>query len=110
MKCPACGFDSPDDAGWCEFCKEPFRKKGPARPPAAPPAAGPKPSTNGASGVGPEFAHLDSGENIPILPPWLRPAAWAFLALWLLCGLVLLGYYLGTRARSEDGPPARRAP
>ncbi|MFH1724694.1 MAG: hypothetical protein ABII00_08735 [Elusimicrobiota bacterium] len=27
MKCPACGFETPDAQGWCDFCKEPFRKK-----------------------------------------------------------------------------------
>ena len=27
MKCPACGFETPDTQAWCDFCKEPFRKK-----------------------------------------------------------------------------------
>src|SRR5262245_21735922 len=44
VKCPACGFDSPDAAQWCDFCKEPFAKKAakqaaPAPSPAPPPAS-----------------------------------------------------------------------
>lgn len=27
MKCPACGMATPDAQDWCDFCKEPFRKK-----------------------------------------------------------------------------------
>lgn len=27
MKCPACGFETSDEQGWCDFCKEPFRKR-----------------------------------------------------------------------------------
>lgn len=34
VKCPTCRFESPDGAEWCEFCKEPFRRKGtPTKPP-----------------------------------------------------------------------------
>src|SRR5258705_162095 len=30
LKCPACGFDSPEGAAFCDMCKEPFKKKGSA--------------------------------------------------------------------------------
>ena len=43
LKCPSCGFDSPEGAKWCDFCKEPFRRKeAPPPAPAAAPAPGPK--------------------------------------------------------------------
>jgi hypothetical protein len=38
-KCPACAFDSPEGAAWCDFCKEPFLKK--AKPAPAPAKAEP---------------------------------------------------------------------
>ena len=42
-KCPACGFESPADAAFCDFCKEPFRTKASAdlralAPPVPPPS------------------------------------------------------------------------
>jgi hypothetical protein len=30
IKCRACGMESPDDARWCDFCKEPFVRPSPA--------------------------------------------------------------------------------
>jgi putative endonuclease len=27
LKCPKCGFDSPDERSWCDLCGEPFRKE-----------------------------------------------------------------------------------
>jgi hypothetical protein len=44
MKCPACGFETPDSQAWCDFCKEPFKKptpKAPAAAASAPAAAAP---------------------------------------------------------------------
>lgn len=107
MKCPACGFDSPDDAAWCDFCKEPFRKRSPqpselepGRPPAPVPA---EPKRNGAPRLE-EFAHLDAGERMPILPSWVRGVAIAIVAIWLLVGFVVLGFYVG-KQRARGGPP-----
>ena len=101
MKCPACGFDSPDDAAWCDFCKEPFRK-GPPPPRLSPPATPPVPEgkRNGAPPA--EFAHLDPGERIPTMPPWVRLAAWAFVGFWFVWGMVLLGFYLGKQRLAGD--------
>jgi hypothetical protein len=83
-KCPACGFDSPDAAAFCDFCKEPFVKK----PKPADPLAG---------------LTKEQAEKLPAadllkkdLPPrepapaWLRPAAWTFLAVMLLAAGVAL--------------------
>ena len=105
MKCPACGFDSPDEAGWCDFCKEPFRKRAPAPTPAsgAPLAqTAPPPQANG---VHIDLTKLDAGERIPVVAPALRYAAWAFLGIWFVWGMVLLGYYLGKKKLVEDAPP-----
>ncbi|MFA6029333.1 MAG: hypothetical protein WC969_05740 [Elusimicrobiota bacterium] len=38
MKCPACGFETPDAQGWCDFCKEPFRRTQKDAPASAEPA------------------------------------------------------------------------
>ncbi|MEK7859687.1 MAG: hypothetical protein AAB320_11170 [Elusimicrobiota bacterium] len=66
MKCPACGFDSPDDAPWCDLCKEPLRKQADKKPPV-----------------------MKDDEKVPLPPPWLRAFAWGFLGLWIVIGLVL---------------------
>jgi hypothetical protein len=116
MKCPACAFESPDEAEWCDFCKEPFRKKAASPPP--PTAAKPTPAApafdaatlssprkaekNGS--LPPEFAHLDPGERIPILPPWVRLAAWGLLTFWFVAAMVVFGYYFGKKAAQE--PPS----
>ncbi|MCX5788147.1 MAG: hypothetical protein NTX64_06515 [Elusimicrobia bacterium] len=101
MKCPACGFDSPEGAEWCDFCKEPFRKKKAPKPPPAPlpPAPAPaeaKPADSGS--VPSEFTGFETGERIPIVPGWVRIAAWGFLALWALLPLLVFGLYLGRKA------------
>lgn len=105
MKCPACGFESADDAAWCDFCKEPFRKAG--RPPSPEAPLGPPPppapaqaSRNGKPLADIDLKGLDSGERIPAVPPWARLAAWAFLAAWLICGMMLLGTY-AAKERSD---------
>ncbi len=48
VQCPACGFESPEGSGWCDFCKEPFNRKRaqastPLAPPAPPPVQAPRP-------------------------------------------------------------------
>ena len=88
MKCPACGFDSPEGAQWCDFCKEPFFKKAPKPTPARPTSGGVIPS---------EFAALDAGERIPIIPKWVRLVSWGFLALWALVGLIVFGFYIAKK-------------
>ncbi len=91
IRCPACGFESPDTAQWCDFCKEPFRK-----------APQPKP------GIPPEFLALDTGGKITSTPPWLRYAAWSVLAAWLIAILALMGAYLAKqRSQQQDQPFGR---
>jgi hypothetical protein len=75
VKCPSCGFDSPEGALFCDFCKEPFAKKKKADP----------------------LAGLSTEEILKKdLPPraeppaWLRPLAWTFLALILAVAAVVL--------------------
>ena len=84
-ECPACGFDSPDGAICCDFCKEPFRRGRPAAPPK--PAEGP----GAGSGIPPEFRGLDTGGSVPPVPPWLRYAAWAVLAVCLVAIMAFAG-------------------
>jgi len=145
MKCTACGFDTPEEQGYCDFCKEPFRKpEQPALPPArkledldqpaAKPAekvpltpemlaklmqAGISPKTPApASGeplIPPEFAHLDSGEKLPQIPPAARKLAWVFLGicvLWILAGtawLLMNSERIAAGAAKKSRPP-RSAP
>jgi len=104
MKCPACGFESPDGAEWCDLCKEPFRKKAP-KPPPAPPA--PAPVRTEADPKGDPVAALSGlaglgdGERIPVLPGWVRAIAWGFLALWALLALVVFGFYFGKKGLGQ---------
>lgn len=73
LKCPACGFDSPDAALYCDFCKEPFR--GAPKAPVDPAAIELKPDP----------------EQVPVLPPWARMGAWLFLGLWIIIGCIVAG-------------------
>ena len=102
-KCPACGFESPDSADWCDFCKEPFRRAAKAPDPQRQ-AEGPK------KGIPAEFMDLDAGGKIPHAPPWLRTAAWAVLAAWFIVVMSLLGAYMARQnAQQQDrpvGPPS----
>jgi hypothetical protein len=120
MKCPACGFDTPDTQSWCDFCKEPFRKKADSAPAPRPdikakvdipPAvlakllkakdevfekkdAGPIPS---------EFLHLDTGGKIGGAPPYAKKMAWVFVAIifvWTGIGLIWL---MGKTRRIKEG-------
>ena len=123
VKCPACGMESPEELGYCDFCKEPFRKKKPEAPPPPPKKSevpvppevfaklmqaktqatpeGEKP------GIPAEFAHLDAGERIERLPPWLRYFTWGFLAFIILVGLGAAGYVMiqAKRRKSDTHAP-----
>ena len=115
MKCPACGFETPDEQAWCDFCKEPFRKKAPeAQAPAAATPAAPAPpsllaqtppisrellqklqhqkmavSGQTLPNVPAEFALLDAGERIPQVPSIYKKVAWLILALIIIVSVIL---------------------
>lgn len=125
MKCPACGFETPDSQAWCDFCKEPFKGKGSsaaAPPPALParvevPAAlmakllaerGRSEGEPGAGAIPPEFLHLDAGEKVSGFPPIVRQLAWVFLFIvgfWMLVGCLWL-LKRGADIRSGRVPPS----
>lgn len=104
-------MESPEELGYCDFCKEPFRKKkaegqAPAPAPAVPVPSEvlakvfpvkaikpPSPPTE-APGIPPEFAHLDAGERIATPSAIVRYAAWGFLAIILLFGAVGMTWVL----------------
>ncbi|MDE2291911.1 MAG: hypothetical protein KGL53_07500 [Elusimicrobia bacterium] len=131
VKCPACGMETPEEPGYCDFCKEPFKKKASAAPPApsagsptaqktvdVPPevfakllAAGkPRPpEERGPVSIPPEFAHLDAGERIEPAPPVVKTLAWAFVAVIILWSAVGL-FYLAHRASSIGKAAAERRP
>ncbi|MFH2204099.1 MAG: hypothetical protein ABIJ96_13345 [Elusimicrobiota bacterium] len=114
MKCPACGFETPDAQHWCDFCKEPFRKKEePRAVPAQPPVkiapellsklAEVKKeacSVKDAGGIPPEFAHLDTGGKIEGFSPFLRSLAYGFLAFCILL-MVVVGFLAMSRERRK---------
>lgn len=102
QRCQACGFESPAEAPYCDFCKEPFRPKTPKPPPSVPQSASPKPAApanllelpeEALAKLPPGFVLKDE-EKVPSLPRWLRWAAWAFLGLWLLAGAIVAGAWL----------------
>lgn len=125
VKCPACGFETPEEQGHCDFCKEPFRKKPvPAPRPKPQPkvvvppevyaklaeargaaARGPAP----AAGIPAEFAHLDPGERI--VPPshLIRTVAWGFLGFIVLAGAAALFWAVGRTATMKRPPRGRPA-
>ncbi|MCX5797372.1 MAG: hypothetical protein NTY77_17915 [Elusimicrobia bacterium] len=111
VKCPACGFDSPDSARWCDLCKEPFRK---ARPEAAPAAKadpeGARKAPEPGMGIPPEFLTLDTGGKVPAAPRWFRYAAWCSLVAWLIVVMVLMKVYMARhRAQLQDQPSEQSA-
>ncbi|MFA6003998.1 MAG: hypothetical protein WC881_08010 [Elusimicrobiota bacterium] len=137
IKCPACGFTSPESAQWCDFCKEPFNKKRavpavkestpqtpaaptpPAAPPAAQPAVSPtetSPATKNKAPakkdpwaeIPPEFLLLDKGGDMPKLPPWFRYASWGVLAAVTIGIMILMGMYSAKRTALEDDASAQR--
>lgn len=96
LRCPACGFESPDGAQWCDFCKEPFRAQE-----AAPPAGTRPPPDKEAGTALPldpreieKALAQDWARKTPSAPKGLRLAAIVFLLAWILAGttaaLVLL--------------------
>ena len=116
-KCPACGFESPADAAFCDFCKEPFRRKEAptARPspqvkyhisPTATPGGRrlrdsddlPK---EAQARLDAAFASGDVENKVPTLPHWFRYLAWAFLGVWFVTGMILGGAMV---ARHMAGP------
>ncbi|HVE12795.1 MAG TPA: hypothetical protein VNI01_05335 [Elusimicrobiota bacterium] len=121
MKCPACGFETPEDQGWCDFCKEPFRKKSaePAPPPPPPSKtvqitpellerlqeAKHAVSAREPTSIPPEFAQLDSGERIGGASEMTRTAAWLFLAM-ILVWAVILGVVAVRRMHANEPLPA----
>jgi hypothetical protein len=104
-KCPACGFESADDAQWCDFCKEPFNKKkgekpAPAPIPEAKPANPAPPSALGPvsledlprealAKLPPNLLPGQDGEKIPEAPKWLKPFAISFLAVVAIAAALL---------------------
>lgn len=127
MKCPACGMETPEEPGYCDFCKEPFRRKPPPPGPKAPEKVSlppevmaklldakrvPPPAPVGTGpDLPPEFVQLAAAERMPVVPPWARYLAWAFMAGILTLSAVGFVYVL-TRPRPKtpsDGetPPGR---
>lgn len=123
VRCPACGFDSPDEARWCDFCKEPFRKKEAPAAAAPPPAAAaprplapepePRPAPEPSQPVDPRVEQLakqlsvtGDGLKLPALPPYFKYLAWAFFGAWFFTGAVLGGIML---ARYHERQAARQA-
>lgn len=117
MKCPACKMETPEELGYCDFCKEPFRRKAPEPEPkvvekvVVPPEVMAKvlearnqAPAEAAGPIPPEFAALDAGERIPQLPPHVRNLAWAFLALVVFAGSLGLVYMLARAHRSASRP------
>lgn len=118
-------METPEEQGYCDFCKEPFRKKpeAPAAPVAKPAqqvvvppevmekllshknAPGPSASPY-APEIPPEFAELGDGERIAELPPVAKKAAWAFLALVVLWTAVGMAWFASKARRLEGRPPA----
>ena len=125
MKCPACKMETPEELGYCDFCKEPFRRKAPEPAPkvrdtvAVPPEVMAKlleaknqASVEAAGPIPPEFAALDAGERIPEFPPHVRKLAWAFLALVMFAGSLGLVYVLGRaqKGQAQVPPPVGPGP
>ncbi len=124
MKCPACGFETPEAHGYCDFCKEPFRKKPePAKAPKPQPKVEVPPavmakllevSAETGKHAGPpaaiplEFAHLDAGEKIAGPSALLRAAAWMFLSGVLAAGTAAGLYAVHKRKamRRRRAPPS----
>jgi hypothetical protein len=109
VKCPACGFDSPDSAQWCDLCKEPFRKPRAAAGPAAKPdPEGARKAPEPAAAIPPEFLALDTGGKVPSAPRWFRYAAWGSLVVWLIVLMTLMGAYLAKqRSQMQEQAPGQ---
>lgn len=120
-------METPEERGYCDFCKEPFRRKPPPPEPSPKAAVPPEvlaklldakrppevPAAVPAPGIPAEFAHLDAGERIPELPSAARKAAWLFLAATLFAGALGLAYMAGLagpRRTGARGEGLRRVP
>lgn len=118
-------METPEEQGFCDFCKEPFRKKAPPPKPVQPAPIKVPPEVfqklleakNVDKGDGikrqdipPEFTGLDSGGNIEGLPPYARKAAWAFLGLILLWSVVGTIYFAMRAKDAAEAPPRAPAP
>lgn len=101
-------MQSPDAAEYCDFCKEPFKRKAKAEPARAPdPLAGL--SKEQLIDL-PAERLLKSDDSVPRLPAWLRPIAWALLGLLLVAATAALTMlYRGYREASKTlEAPANR--
>lgn len=121
MRCPACKMETAEELGYCDFCKEPFRRKEPPPPApekvAVPPElmaklleakrAAPEAPADPGPELPPEFAALAAAERMPPVPPWARYAAWAFLAGILTFSAVGFVYVM---TRPRPTPPRGEAP
>lgn len=87
-------MDSADAAAWCEFCGEPFRKPSPAEP---------KLDAEKVLADPAKFLAAAEKPAVPVLPPYFRLLAWAFLGAWFLTGMMLAGILL---ARKRAAAPA----
>ena len=121
-------MDSADEALYCDFCKEPFAREKKSATNEAPKAAAPAPAPAAikipnlnpsavpgklVEGLPKEVSErlrqtLEAApeEELPKAPSWLRPAAYAFLALWMFWGVVLMAWMLAKKQASTD--PALR--
>ncbi|MBI3552613.1 MAG: hypothetical protein HY077_08840 [Elusimicrobia bacterium] len=108
VKCPACGFDSPDGALFCDFCKEPFKKKAPAK-------VSDSEAVQELKKLPPEelikrvpeelLKELAKEEQLPKLPPYFRALSWAFFGLWVVLGMILAALALSRyKARQVPAP------
>lgn len=119
VRCNACGFDSADDAQWCDFCKEPFRKKSAAAEPApaAVPSHSPANVKEPEAKVDPKVQLLlkqlstaGDGLTLPKLPPWFKYVAWSFFGAWFLTGAILGGIMLARyreQSAAREGDPSQ---
>ncbi|MDD5657453.1 MAG: hypothetical protein PHF00_09405 [Elusimicrobia bacterium] len=111
VKCPACGFESPDGASWCDFCKEPFAKK--AAPPEIPdaPPSGPSKEVLARAAQDAALARdllRSDQDKIPAAPDWLRWAAWLLLGAVVIFAMTMLGIFLAKRSAWEDDAAVSR--
>ncbi|MFA6093391.1 MAG: hypothetical protein WCU88_06100 [Elusimicrobiota bacterium] len=123
MKCPACGFETPEEQGWCDFCKEPFRRRTaepaaradlPAAPvPAAAAAAPPLPKGGplppAAAAQSPlseeqisELLRQDR-EQIPEASPALRYVSWAFAVFIAVLCVTTTIFLIWNGRRAQQG-------
>lgn len=93
-------MESPPDAGWCDFCKEPFRDRKPE--PAALPSSGEKLSEEELLKRLPaEYLRGSDGERLPTVPRWAKNASWAFLAAMVVLAVAATLTFV-SRARTQS--------